>query len=76
MERLPLVVSSDGAGNTGAGMMMDVRDPDVEAQELLSAFPLFEPLLALLLTPCRTVRLLNHSGAARRGDDVLTTQPD
>jgi len=56
--------------------MMEVGDPGVKAQEFLSAFPSFEALPTSLLTPCKTVRLLNHSVATRRGDDVLMVDVD
>ncbi len=50
---------------------MKVRDPGVEAQEFLSAFPSCEALLTSLLSPCGSVFLLNEVVAAGRGDHLL-----
>ena len=51
--------------------MVEVGDPGVQTQELLSAFPLSEPLLNSLLSPCRSVFLLNNIVATCRGDHLL-----
>ena len=50
---------------------MEVGDPGVQAQELLSAFPPPESLLLSFLSPCGSMFLLNDVVAAGRGDDVL-----
>jgi hypothetical protein len=68
---LQLVASSGLGGDTGAGMMVEVGDPRVQAQEFLGAFPPFESLLTSLLSPCGSMFLLNEVIAAGRGDHLL-----
>ena len=49
---------------------MEIRDPGVQTQELLSASTSSEPLLTSLLSPCRSMFLLNQIIAAHRGDHL------
>ena len=57
-------------------MMVEVLDSRVQAQKFLSAFSSFEPKLLSLLTPCRTVGLLDQVITARRGDHLLVVDVD
>jgi hypothetical protein len=52
-------------------MMVKVGHSGVQAQELLSAFPPFESLLRSLLSPGKSVFLLNDVIAACRRDHLL-----
>ena len=66
-----LVVSSGGGGDAGAGMMVEVGDPRVKAQELLSAFLMLEPLLLSFLPPCGSMFLFKNVVAAGCRDHLL-----
>ncbi len=50
---------------------MEVGHSGVEAQEFLSAFPPFEPLLLSFLSSCGSVFLLNDIVSSGRGDHLL-----
>jgi hypothetical protein len=76
LERLSLISSSGGGGNTGAGVMMKVGDPGVETREFLSAFPPLEPLLLSFLSSCGSVFLLNDVVTPGRGDHLLVVDID
>ena len=52
-------------------MMVKVGDPGVQTQEFLSAFLSSESLLTSLLSPCRSVFLLNNVVIPSCGDHLL-----
>jgi len=52
-------------------MMVEIGHPGVQAQEFLSAFSSFEPLLTSLSSPCRSVFLLNNVVPPGCGDHFL-----
>ena len=56
--------------------MVEVFNPSVQAQKFLGPFPPFESNLLPLLTPCGTVRLLNHVVTARCTDHLLVVDVD
>ena len=55
---------------------MKVFNSGVQAQEFLSAFPPPESLLLAFLTPCGTVRLLNHIVTSGSRDHLLMVDID
>ena len=57
-------------------MMVKILDLGVQAEKFLSAFPPLESLLILILTPCRTVGLLNQVITAGCGDHLLVVDVD
>jgi len=76
LERLLLIDSSGHGGNTGAGVMVEVPDPGMQAQKRLRSFPSLESKLLFLLVPCGTVRLLDDIIAAGRPDHLLIVDAD
>jgi hypothetical protein len=57
-------------------MMVEVSDPGVQAQELLSLFLPFESLLGSLLSACGSVFLQGDVVTPGRGDDLLMVDVD
>ena len=57
-------------------MMVEVGHSGVQAQKFLSAFSSFEALLTSLLTPCRTVGLLDQVITTRCGNHLLMVDID
>ena len=57
-------------------MMVKVLDPGMQAQEFLSAFAPPESLLISLLTPCRTVGLLDQVVTSGSRDHLLVVDLD
>nr|WP_041230785.1 hypothetical protein [Deinococcus peraridilitoris] len=55
--------------------LVNMVDSGVKPQEFLRTFPLPEPQSAALLTPCRTVELLDDFVTARGGNDLLVIDP-
>ena len=51
--------------------MVKIGHPGVQTSAFLSASPTSEPLLTSLLSPCRSMFLLNQSIAACCGDHLL-----
>ena len=56
--------------------MVEVSHSGVQTQEFLSAFPSPESLLTSLLTPCRTVGLLDQVITTRCGNHLLMVDID
>jgi len=51
--------------------MVKVFDPGLQVQKRLRSFPPLESKLLSLLTPCKTVGLLDQVVATGRGDHLL-----
>ncbi|GGL95170.1 hypothetical protein GCM10010840_36580 [Deinococcus aerolatus] len=66
-----LIAFSNGGGNAGAGVVVEILDPSVQAQKFLDPFPPLESKLLPHLTLCGPVGLLNPVIAAGRPDYLL-----
>ena len=68
-----LVRSSEVGGNSGASVLMEVRDSGMQGQEFLRSAGIFEANLAPLLLSCGPMRLFDQVIAASSRDhlDVL-----
>ena len=64
------MASSEGGGNGGSRVSMEVRDSGVQGEEFLCSFPALEAQLASFLLPGGSMRLLHQIVTAGGGDDL------
>ena len=64
------MASSEGGGNGGSRVSMEVRDSGVQGEEFLCSFPALEAQLASFLLPGGSMRLLHQIVTAGGGNDL------